>query len=69
MTMTTCKPGAVYYACSKAEAADAVGFADPLRSFYADMSQPAEKRMIAIHHLDAPGKLEPFIIYSKRQQQ
>jgi len=59
------KPGAVYFACSKVEAAAAVGFVDPLSSFYAEMVQPAEKRTIAVHHTDAPGKLEPFIIFTE----
>ncbi|TMV44454.1 nucleoside deaminase [Paenibacillus mesophilus] len=60
------KPGAVYYACSKAEAADAAGFPDPLGSFYAEMSGPAEKRTIAVRRHDAQGKLEPFFVWASR---
>lgn len=58
------KPGAVYYACSKAEAAAAVGFGDPLGSFYAEMALPADKRAIAIRKLDAPSRLEPFTLFA-----
>lgn len=55
---------AVYYACSKAEAREAAGFEDPLGSFYAEMARAPHERAIPIHHLDVPGKLEPFYVHA-----
>lgn len=59
-------PSAVYYACSKAEAAAAVGFPDPLDSFYADRERPAELRQVAVRQYDMDGKLEPFFVWASR---
>lgn len=61
------KPSAVYFACSKSEAGEAIGFPDPLRSFYTEMAQEPDKRMIPVYHLNAPGKLEPFFIFSGKR--
>jgi guanine deaminase len=62
------KPQAVYFACSKAEASQAVGFGDPLQGFYAEMTRSAESRTIPVRHLDAPGKLEPFQRFAERAE-
>ncbi len=61
------RPQAVYYACSKAEAAAEVGMDDPLHDFYHEMQELPEKRMIPMHRLEAEGKLEPFIIWLKNR--
>lgn len=58
------KLGAVYYACSKEEAAAGAGFGDPIRHFFADMASSPEERSIAFHHVDSTRKLEPFRIWS-----
>ena len=60
------KPGAVYYACSKAEAAAAAGFPDPLGSFYTEMSGPADNRTVTVRRHDIQGKLEPFFVWASR---
>lgn len=60
------KPGAVYYACSKAEAAAATGFPDPLGTFYAEMSGSADNRTIAVRQHEANAKLEPFFVWASR---
>jgi len=61
------KLGSVYYACSKEEAAVSVGFGDPLSHFYADMARSPEERTIALRYIESSRKLEPFIIWAKKQ--
>lgn len=54
------RPRAVYFACSKREAGDAVGFTDPLAHFYADLNQPPTARSIPLHKVDVEHRLAPF---------
>lgn len=54
------KPKAVYYACSKQEAAEAVAFPDPLAHYYSELQQQPEKRSIPLHKVDSEQSLEPF---------
>lgn len=58
------KPRAVYYACSKEEAAEGAGFTDPLGSFFAEMKQQPEDRTIGFHKVDSSRKLEPFKVWT-----
>lgn len=61
------KPGTVYFACSKQEAADATAFGDPLNGFYKEMVQSPETRSVLVHKLESNNKLAPF--YAWRQMQ
>ncbi|MFE5317677.1 nucleoside deaminase [Paenibacillus sp. NPDC056579] len=54
------KPRAVYFACSKEEAAAGAGFTDPLSSFFAEMGRPPEERTLSFHQIHSSRKLEPF---------
>lgn len=54
--------GAVFFACSKKEAAEA-GFPDPLGSFYQEMKEPPEKRTVLIKQMATETRLSPFIAW------
>ena len=51
---------AIYYACSKEEAAEAVHFPNPLHNFFEEMNQMPEDRTIPVYKLDVPDRLDPF---------
>lgn len=61
------KLGAVYYACSKEEAARDANFGDPLHGFSAELARPPAERAIAFHQVLAPSRLEPFKIWRRNQ--
>jgi guanine deaminase len=63
------KPKAVYYACSKKEAAVAVQFPDPLKNFWEEMKRPAEQRSIPLEKLSPASSLAPFQRWSERSNQ
>lgn len=58
---------AVYYACSKEEAARDVGFGDPLHGFAAELARPPAERTIAFRQVLAPNRLDPFKVWQQRQ--
>jgi guanine deaminase len=62
------KPKAVWYACSKKEAAAAVHFPDPLENYWEEMKQPAEHRSIPLKKLSADNGLAPFQRWSEQSK-
>lgn len=63
------RPGSVYYACSKQEAADATAFGDPLNGFYQEMGQPPQDRSVPVLKLEISSKLAPFYAWRKLQSE
>jgi guanine deaminase len=57
------KPKAVYFACSKKEAGQSVGFADPLGMFYEEMysrHRAPEELSVPVYKLTPANHLAPF---------
>lgn len=60
------RPRAVYYACGKHEALEAVQFTDPLANFYQEMvNNPNHPREIPLHKIDCEHRLEPFFTWQR----
>ncbi|MBD2866918.1 nucleoside deaminase [Paenibacillus oceani] len=68
-TIYWARPGSVYYACSKQEAADATAFGDPLDGFYQEMLQPSQARSINMRKLESGSKLAPFYAWRDMQSE
>lgn len=60
--------GEIYYACSKQDAYEEVGFSNPLSNFFTDQQLPPEKRLIPFIQQKSANALAPFIEWEKRQR-
>lgn len=58
----------IYYACSKKDANEDAGFADPLEDFFADQQLPPEKRRIPFIQQKTGDEAKPFYLWKKQQK-
>ncbi|PIC65048.1 tRNA-specific adenosine deaminase [Sporosarcina sp. P13] len=59
--------GEIYYACSKQDAYEEVGFANPLKNFFPDQQLTPKKRSIPFIQQKPANATAPFIEWDKRQ--
>lgn len=59
---------AVYFACAKQEALEAVGFGDPLAGFYGEMLRSAGEQSLPITRLAVEQRLVPFYAWRNHHQ-
>ncbi|MDV6378458.1 nucleoside deaminase [Sporosarcina sp. GW1-11] len=59
--------GEIYYACSKQDAYEEVGFANPLKNFFRDQQLTPEKRSIPFIQRKSANATAPFIEWDNRQ--
>ncbi|MHA6259896.1 nucleoside deaminase [Sporosarcina sp. CAU 1771] len=59
--------GAIYYACSKTDAATEADFNNPLHMFFSDQSQQPEQRKVPFVHLKTENYLDPFTLLNQRK--
>jgi guanine deaminase len=62
------RPRHVYYACSKKDAMQAVGFPDRIGHFYTEIQLPPAERSIPFQELPSEQKLEPFFTWLKHRK-
>lgn len=58
----------IYYACSKQDAHNAVGFDDPLDRFFTDQQQPPAERSVPFIQKRMNQAIQPFLEWQKQQE-
>lgn len=59
--------GQIFYACSKEEAHQAIGFADPLIEFFTDQQLSPEKRSVPFIQNKITDATKPFLVWDQQQ--
>lgn len=60
--------GEIYFACSKQDAFEAVGFTDPLKNFFTDQLRPAWERSVPFIQKKTEHAVEPFKVWQKQKK-
>lgn len=58
--------GCIYYACSKTDAHNKAGFANPLETYFSDQQKNPADRLVPFIHFSAKNAIEPFLEWNRR---